>query len=610
MKIKKILCASLALILALQATVYSAYTAENNTAEEMENNYLLVYNEPSESGLVDYYYVDKNGNRIEFNEKKTSSSNGVNALNSTGNNLPTRYSLKDLGLVTPAKEQGLSNNCWAFSALGAIESNAMLQGKETPDYSEAHLVWFAINSGSPDLKEGYVHSNPYAVGGNWMFATAALTRWSGTVSEADYPFYPYDFTLMGNYSESERYNTSGGAIINSAETLNEMTEIKEWIMQNGAVETNIYMDDKQFLNQSSNGYAYYCNDESFKTNHAILVVGWDDYYKASNFKSSSKPQYPGAFLCKNSWGNDWGDDGYFWVSYFDKTISNFMGYICVDSDTYDYNYTYNGFGYGAAYKVTSSSGSQVANVFTSEGYEKLSAISTFTIQDNINAEIFVYKNLPSNYSKPDQGILVYSSEKIVLKNPGYHTVELSKSISLDPNEIFSIVIRFSDNSGSVYIVDEYNDPNGAQVYSSKARQSYIDTSGTDANWKDSVSYGRNNNCIQAFTVCVHQSYESTTPPTCESDGFNEIFCSQCGKQLSVRIIESGGHSMGEWKTTKIPTRTDDGEKERTCIFCDYKELQILSCLPEPTIRITNINQLFELIRAFLFSLFSRVSERF
>lgn len=407
MRFKKIICIIVSILLSFQCMVLPAFSAD--TFNEMEEVYSLSQNGKNEYGYLDYSFIDANGNHAEFEEDKQTGSNRVNALSSTDEELPGRYSLRDLGLVTRAKDQGDAQSCWAFSSLGALESNFLVQGKGIYDFSEAHLVWFAQNSLSPDIGDGITRQDAYGIGGNWMLATAALSRWSGTVKDTDYPFYPYALDKMGGYSESERYNTSGGAVLNSAEELNSMSQIKSWIMKNGAVEANFYFS-YDYLNMNGKDFSYCCNDSSLESNHAILVVGWDDYYSKSNFCSSSTPSYPGAFLCKNSWSENWGDEGYFWLSYFDATLCGFMGFTCVDSDNYDNNYTYNGLGYGGAYKNTSVNGSQAANVFTSKGYETLSAVSTYTLQSNTYAEVFVYKNLPVNYSSPNQGTLAYSSK--------------------------------------------------------------------------------------------------------------------------------------------------------------------------------------------------------
>ncbi len=605
MKIKKIICSVIAVLTAFQCTVLPGFAADSNEIEEI---YSLLQNDNGNYGYLDYSFVDENENPVEFENGKQTDSNGINAFDSTGEDLPTRYSLRDLGLVTDARNQGDAHSCWAFSALGAMESNQLVNGKKSSDFSEAHLVWFAHNSLSSDLGDGITRTNAYGTGGNWMLATAALSRWSGTVNETDYPFYPYELNKMGGYSENERYNTAGGAILNSAEELTSLSQIKSWIMKKGAVEASFYFD-YSFLNMNNNKFAYCCNDSSLETNHAIMIVGWDDYYSKSDFNSSSKPAYPGAFLCKNSWGEDWGDSGYFWISYFDATLCCIRGYTCVDSDTYDNNYTYNGLGYGGAYKTTSANGSQIANVFTSEGYETLSAVSTYTIQSNTYAEVFIYKNLPANYSKPNQGTLAYSSKKRLISNAGYHTIPIDNPVSLNPNEIFSVVIRFSSDSDLVYVVGEVN-PGNKTIYTSEARQSYVDLSGKNTGWCDSMYYGLNNNCIQAFTECNHQSYEVTTPSTCETDGTVITYCSQCGEQLSSQITTPAGHTFCAWEITKSATKTTEGEKERTCEICHYTDKEPVPRLPQTGEKVVNPYEFMEILIRWFDNFIAQITERY
>ena len=49
-----------------------------------------------------------------------------------------------------------------------------------------------------------------------------------------------------------------------------------------------------------------------------MIVGWDDNYPKENF--NEQPQGDGAFLCVNSWGEEFGQKGYFYVSYYDSNI--------------------------------------------------------------------------------------------------------------------------------------------------------------------------------------------------------------------------------------------------------------------------------------------------
>lgn len=80
------------------------------------------------------YLYDANGA-----EGKTIIPSGTNVLME----FPEKYDLRDHGLVTDVKFQNPWGTCWAFGAVGSLESNALLQGVSDPDYSEKSLVWFS-----------------------------------------------------------------------------------------------------------------------------------------------------------------------------------------------------------------------------------------------------------------------------------------------------------------------------------------------------------------------------------------------------------------------------------------------------------------------------------
>ena len=73
--------------------------------------------------------------------------------------------------------------------------------------------------------------------------------------------------------------------------------------------------------------AYYDASGNEGNNHMVTVVGWDDSYKKENFNSSGSswlktPEHDGAWIVQNSYSQDWGDNGYFYISYDDKSLYN------------------------------------------------------------------------------------------------------------------------------------------------------------------------------------------------------------------------------------------------------------------------------------------------
>ena len=59
---------------------------------------------------------------------------------------------------------------------------------------------------------------------------------------------------------------------------------------------------------------YPCKGEKILGGHAIVAAGYDDKMKIKN-SGSCKAVTTGALLIRNSWGTDWGNEGYGWLPY-------------------------------------------------------------------------------------------------------------------------------------------------------------------------------------------------------------------------------------------------------------------------------------------------------
>lgn len=210
--------------------------------------------------------------------------------------------------------------------------------------------------------------------------------------------------------------------------------------------------------------ACYYQNASTGTNHEVMIVGWDDNYPAENFGWSSagaKPGLDGAWLCRNSYGESWGDGGYFWVSYYDRSVArDTNGYISSRVTVFDYDesgdrdhdYEYDGavvLGVagatidGVSMKpegVGSAERRWYANVFTAAAgtTESLKAISTYSYYAGVPYTAQVYLDL-TDASDPTSGTLATSLSG-TFTYAGFHTLELEQTLPLTPGRSFSIVI--------------------------------------------------------------------------------------------------------------------------------------------------------------------------
>ncbi len=556
---KKIL--SVLLSLTTVFLFFSVITA-NASIDDGLRFYSIINEKPSCYGYSDYKIIDENGTVLE--RSKESYLPEIN-LFSLINDLPEQYDSREYGYVTDIKYQGESGICWAFSSISALESDCIANGYDTlenTDYSEAHLAWFSgksltDNVNDPTYGDGINYDSPYLIGGNWRIATAPLARWSGIANEVDFPFNGFEFPSVSGFTEEHRYNNETGKVINSAEIMLNMNDTKQWIIDHGSVTAAFYYTDEFYNSNTASHY----NNQSTSINHQINIIGWDDNYSASNFTESANPPENGAWLCKNSWSNHWGNNGYFWISYYDTSLNYFAGFTAKEISKNDNNYTYNGTIFPTYFTHTSTV--QCANVFKTKSCEKLKAVSIYTMTDSCDVTVSIYKDIKSNYTNPTQGTLVLKDE-LFIDREGYHTINLSKSIQLLPNSVFSVIVECYNQNGESIIPFEYQ--NGDVNYFAKEGESYICLGNNTTSWIDNTQRGWGNLYIQAFTENHHSFITESIPPTCQNEGSETTFCEYCNTVIEKNTFNKTEHKYGEW-TEFTPDAKGISVSKKICSEC-------------------------------------------
>lgn len=478
--------------------------ADNSVTDGEVNVYYRVYDGTSDYGLASYHWEDKDGNTVNFNEHAV-------MMFASRNALPTYYSSVDEGYVTPIENQGSTSLCWAYSALSTIGSYGLKTGIaadfDEADFSEAHLGWFS-GTASNDINNplyGEINADvssggPYETGGDWKQAGVYLAAGIGLAPEDSYK----SATTSPAIDEAYRYDHSAG-ILTSMEKICEtgnISTVKSSIMNYGAVKasyyntiTNMYASNDEY---NADTYAYYkAVNDGVPTNHAISIVGWDDDFSKENF--INQPEGDGAWLVKNSWGRYFGDKGYFWISYYDATLSSFIRFTYADGNKYDNIYQYSGDDSDITLAKEGHSSVEQATVFKSKGNEILKAVSFFTLQDSITYTVEIYRNLPDDFTSPTDGTLAASFLSSAAYE-GYHTAELNEEIKLDTDETFAVVIRFSAY-GDVYLPAN----TGNKYYTDN---SYINFNVSAPDWKNTDYYTESANtnlCIKAFTSDIPEA---------------------------------------------------------------------------------------------------------
>ncbi|MFP4547254.1 MAG: C1 family peptidase [Fidelibacterota bacterium] len=344
-------------------------------------------------------------------------------------NLPYIYDLRTLGILTPVKDQLSCDCCWSFATIALLESQVLEKYATNLDFSEQHLI----------MHNGYEPSP--CVGGNAYFSSAMLIKGKSPVSEFSYPYLTNENT---KYSiDQSMYKTSTVKFLP-----NDMNTIKTNIMENGPLYSTMYWSGAYY-----NGIDYtYAYPAKSIPNHAVLLVGWNDTLKTDVGK--------GAWIVKNSWGRDFGDMGYFYVSYQDSSMNSRVVHWDIRKKT-RYNHFVNGYDdVGFVGNIGYGDGADYGMMrYTSTQDEKIYQIGTWALSGGAEINIEVYENFNNN--RPEN--LITASKIHELDYAGYYTFELEDTISLDPGEDIFIKVKFETKNLKFplpveYYLENYSNP--------------------------------------------------------------------------------------------------------------------------------------------------------
>lgn len=375
---------------------------------------------------------------------------------------PALWDWREQGKVTPIKNQSTCGACYAFASLANIESRMLIDGEGSFDFSENNAKecnWYDRSCG----------------GGNYLDMADWLSKKGLVLESCD----PYVAANVSCNSTCTYMKTLLGWSIISSDNIPTTTDLQNYIHTYGPVYTTLYAGDSSDLSwdaefSSYNGsYTLYYTG-SYETNHAVLIVGWDD--------SLTHAGGEGAWIVKNSWGAGWGgtcgygaEGGYFAIAYGSANIGMWSSYIDAWQDYnsngellyYDEGGYTNYWGYG-----NTTAWGLCKYIFSSTMY--LTGVEFWTTDATTDIDVYVY----NDFNGSTLSNLIVSKLDTSFSEPGYHSVTfLDAAPEITAGEDIYAVVKFTNSSFTFPVVADGVGP-------SETGTTYLSSNGSSGSWYD------------------------------------------------------------------------------------------------------------------------------
>lgn len=353
--------------------------------------------------------------------------------NSEGiSDVPPSYDFRTRLRVSEVRNQGTYGTCWAFAAISALESSLM---------PEENLL-FSVDHMS---MSNSFNVNQYD-GGEYTMGMAYLAAWQGPVYEKDDPY-------------------GDGATDESLSPVKHVQEIriidgkdyqgiKEAVFKYGGVQTSLYSNissskgNSKYFNKDTNAYCYMGSE---KPNHDVVIIGWDDNYPKENFNVDLEGD--GAFICQNSWGNEFGDDGFFYVSYYDTNIGTHNEVYTGVENTDNYDNIYQSDLCGWVGKMGYDKEDMYgANVFTATSDQNIKAASFYATASDTSYELYIVNDFKDEYSFAGRKKVAEGT----LENAGYYTIKFDEEVPVTEGERYAVVLHINTPESTHPMAIEYD----------------------------------------------------------------------------------------------------------------------------------------------------------
>ena len=369
---------------------------------------------------------------------------------------PESFDWRDSSVVTPVKNQGSCGSCYAFTSIANLEAKVLVDGGASFDFSENNAKECNYSGSS--------------CGGGNFYEVANLLSQKGTVLEACDPYVASDVACN---SSCAYIKTLLSWNIICSDNIPSTAVLQDYIQNNGPVYTTMYAGNGDAWDTEFSGYngsytLYYAGTEA--TNHAVLIVGWDNTLVHAGGT--------GGWIVKNSWGTGWGDNGYFTIAYGSANIGQWSSFTGGWKD-FNANETisfYDEAGWTTEYGAGSTTSWGLASYTPTENVY-LMRVDFWTTDITTDVDVYIY----DSFNGSSLSGLLASQLDLSYTEAGYHSVLLDAPPEITSgNEIFAVVKYTNASYGYPIAVDVVGPAEPGKTYMSINGSTWYDM-GTDYN---------------------------------------------------------------------------------------------------------------------------------
>ena len=434
----------------------------------------------------------------------TPANNSINV-----NVLPAKFDLRDWGWASSVKDQGWMGACWTFGMSSALES-VLLKATGIP-------FNISMNNMKTVMRYSPYGSMEVFEGGANLASAGYLLSWLGAI-----PYGADTYDELGKITmpivTDQNIHVQDIIFIPNNEIPNG-TQIKLAIMKYGSLDASFfgqstYDNESEYYNPKTS--AQYANLPE-TANHEISIIGWDDNFPKEKFLIT--PPGNGAWIIKNSYGSDWGDNGIVYVSYYDQSllkyapgkVTDYAAIPIVENNVpYNKNYQYD-ITWLSNFKQGNGTISYM-NVFEALDDDLIAGVGTYFNESGVSYTVKIFVN--NELRLTQEGVSPYA---------GYHTIKLGSYVPVKKGDVFKAVIT---SNWIPYTLLEDTRVHYTQNIS------FVSFDGKT--WKDAYDLGHIT-CLKVYTVADDTKIINNKDISVDYNG---------GKYFSVKVVTADGHAVG------------------------------------------------------------------